>query len=111
MSKEKVIQELKDISSSFVNDISTKLNNLFEKFNEFLSKYGKFHSELQQCENFSSHLLTRIVQLERNTVAKSGYSREETIHLFLRRKPIFRLSLNFLNTILEIRLKFSKYFP
>ena len=35
MSKEEFIQELTDINSSFVNDINTKLSNLF---NEFVSK-------------------------------------------------------------------------
>ena len=33
MSKEELIQELTDISSSFVNDINTKLSNLEEKLN------------------------------------------------------------------------------
>ena len=36
--KEELIQELTDISSSFLNDINMKLSNLEEKFNDFLSK-------------------------------------------------------------------------
>ena len=81
MSKEQLIQELTDINSSFVNDINTKLSNLEEKFNDFLSKYDKVNSELQQCKKFNSHLLTRVIQLERNAVTNSQYSRRETIEL------------------------------
>ena len=81
MSKEELIQELTDINSSFVNDINTKLTDLSEKFNDFTSKYDKVYSELQQCKSFNSHLLTRIIQLERNTVTNSQYSRRETIEL------------------------------
>ena len=46
MSKEELIQELRDIDSSFANDINTKLSNLEEKFNEFVLKYDKVNSEL-----------------------------------------------------------------
>ena len=67
MSKEECIQDLTDINSSFVNDINTKLSNL----------------ELQQCKKFNYHLLTRIIQLERNVVTNSQYSRRETIELNL----------------------------
>ena len=81
MSKENPVQELTDINSSFVNDINTKLSNLEEKFHDFLSKYDKVNSELQQCKKFNSHLLTRIIQLERNAVANSQYSRRATIGL------------------------------
>ena len=81
MSKEELIQELTDINSSFVNDINTKQSNLEEKFNEFVSKYDKVNSELQQCKKINSHLLTRVVQLERNAVGSSQYSRRETIEL------------------------------
>ena len=75
MSKEELTQELTDINSSFVNDISAKLTDLSERFNEFISKYDKVYSELQQCKSFNSHLLTRIIQLERNAVTNSQYSR------------------------------------
>ena len=81
MSKEELIQELTDINSSFVNDINTKLTDLSEKFNDFTSKYDKVYSELQQCKSFNSHLLTRIIQLERSAVTNSQYSRRETIEL------------------------------
>ena len=82
MSKEEeLIQELTDINSSFVNDVNTKLSNLEENFNDFLSKYDNVNSELQQCEKFNSHLLTKIIQLERNAVTNSQYSRRETIEL------------------------------
>ena len=77
MSKEELIQEPKDITSSFVNDINTKLSNLEQKFNDFLSKYDNVNSELQQCKKFNSHLLTRIIQLERNGVTNPQYSRRE----------------------------------
>ena len=78
MSKEELIQELSDINSSFVNDINAKLTGLSERFNEFTSKYDKVYSELQQCKSFNSHLLNRIIQLERNAVTNSQYSRRET---------------------------------
>ena len=52
-----------------------------ERFNEFTSKYDKVCSELQQCKSFNSHLLTRIIQLERNAATNSQYSRRETIEL------------------------------
>ena len=81
MNKEELIQELTDINSSFVNDINAKLTDLSERFNEFTSKYNKVYSELQQCKSFNSHLLTRIIQLERNAVTNSQYSRRETIEL------------------------------
>ena len=68
MSEEELIQELTDINSSFVNNINAKLTDLCERFNEFTSKYDKVYSELQQCKSFNSHLLTRIIQLERNAV-------------------------------------------
>ena len=81
MSKEELIQELTDINSSFTNDINTKLRNLEEKFNEFESKYDTVNSELQQCKKFNLHLQKRIIQLERNVVVSSQYSRRETIEL------------------------------
>ena len=84
MSKEELTQELTNINSSFVDDINAKLTDLSDKFNEFTSKYDKVYSELQQCKSCNSHLLTRIVQLERNAVTNSQYSRRETIEL----KPV-----------------------
>ena len=80
MTKKELIQELTDINSNSVTDINMKLSNLSEKFNEFLSKY-KIHSELQQSKQFSSHLLTEIIQLEHNAVTNSQYSRREAIEL------------------------------
>ena len=68
MSEEELIQELTDINSSFVNNINVKLTDLCERFNEFTSKYDKVCSELQQYKSFNSHLLTRIIQLEHDTV-------------------------------------------
>ena len=81
MSKEELIQELTNINSSFVNDINAKLADLSDRFNEFTSKYDKVYSELQQCKSYNSHLLSRIIQLERNAVMNSQYSRRETIEL------------------------------
>ena len=81
MSKEELIQELTDINSSFVNGINAKLTDLSEKFNEFNSKYYKVYSELQHGKSFNSHLLTRVIQLERSAVTNSQYSRGETIEL------------------------------
>ena len=81
MSKEKLIQELTDVNSSFVNDIKTKLSNLEGTFNNFLSKYDNVNSELEQCKKFNSHLLTRIIQLQRNAVTNSQYSKRETMEL------------------------------
>ena len=81
MSKEELIQELTDINSSFVTDINAKLTDLSERFNEFTSKYDKVYSELQQCKSLNSHLLTRIIQLERNAVTNSQNNRRETIEL------------------------------
>ena len=75
MSKEELIQELTNINSSFVNDINAKLSDLSNRFNEFTSKYDKVFSELQQCQSYNSHLLTRLIQLERNVVTNSQYSR------------------------------------
>ena len=81
MSKEELIQELTNINSSFFNDINAKLTDLSDRFNKFMSKYDKVYSELQQCKSYNSHLLTRIIQLERNAVTNSQYSRRETIEL------------------------------
>ena len=80
MSKEELIQKLSDINSSFVNDINAKLTGLLEKFNEFTSKYDKVYSELQQCKSFNSHLLNRIIQLERNAVTNSQYNRTTEVN-------------------------------
>ena len=77
MSKEELIQELTNINSSFVNDINAKLTDLSDRFNEFTSKYDKVYSKLQQCKSYNPHLLTRIIQLERNAVTDSQYSRRE----------------------------------
>ena len=79
MSKEELIQELTNINSSFDNNINSKLTDLSDRFNEFTSKHDKVYSELQK--SYNSHLLTRIIQLERNTVTNSLYSRRETIEL------------------------------
>ena len=81
MSKEELIQELTNVNSSFVNDINAKLTDLSDRFNEFTSKYDKVYSELQQCKSYNSHLLTRIIKLERNAVTNSQYSRRETTEL------------------------------
>ena len=48
MSKEKLIEELTNIDSSFVNDINAELSDMSDRFNEFTSKYDKVCSELQQ---------------------------------------------------------------
>ena len=72
-------------NSSFKNlqilTLASKLSNLEEKLNGFLSKYDNVNSELQQCKKNNSHLLTTIIQLERNAVTNSQYSRRETIEL------------------------------
>ena len=81
ISKGKLIQELTDINSSFVNVIYAKPTDLSEKFHEFISEYEKVYSEFQQCKSFNSHLLTRFIQLEHNTVTNSQYSKRETIEL------------------------------
>ena len=36
---------------------------------------------MQQCKSYNSHLLTKIIQLERNAVTNSQYSIQETIEL------------------------------
>ena len=90
ISTEKLIQGLTDINSSFVSDINTKLSNLEEKFNEFLSKYDTVNSELQQCKKFNSHLLTRIAQLEHNSVRNSQYSRRRELCLLTSQKMFWK---------------------
>ena len=80
ISKEKLIQELTDIKSSFVTVIDAKPINLsekFNKFNKFMSEYEKVYSEFQQCKSFNPHLLTRFIQLEHNTVTNSQYSKRQ----------------------------------
>ena len=67
MCREKLVEELLNLL-----DVSTKLANLTNKFDEFVSKNDKLHSELQLTRNCYSHILRRIVQLERN-VTKSQY--------------------------------------
>ena len=81
MSKEELIQKLTNINSSFVNDVNGKLTDLSDRLNEFTSKYDKVYSDLQQCKSYNSHLLTKIIQLERNAVTNYQYSRRETIEL------------------------------
>ena len=36
---------------------------------------------MHHCKSFNSHLLTRIIQLERNDVTNSQYSRRKTVEL------------------------------
>ena len=79
--KEELIQELTNIFSSFVNNIDAALTDLSDRFNEFTSKYDKVYSELQHCKSYKSHLLTKIIQLERNAVTNSQYSRREAIEI------------------------------
>ena len=81
MSKEELIQELTNINSSFVNDINAKLSDLSNRFNVFTSKYDEVFSQLQQCKSYNSHLLTRLIQLQRNVVTNSQYSIQEEIEL------------------------------
>ena len=82
MSKEELIQELTNINSSFVNNINAKLTDLCDRFNDFKSKYDKMvYSEMQQKTTTLAHLLTQIIQQERNAVTNSQYSRRETIEL------------------------------
>ena len=81
MSKEELIQQLININLSFFNDINAKLTDLCDRFSEFTSKYDKVYFELQQCKSYNSHVLTRIIQLERIAVTNSQYSRRETIEL------------------------------
>ena len=64
MRKEEHIQELTDISSSFVSNINAKSTGLLEKSNEFTTKYDKVYSELQQRKSFTFYLLNGIIQLE-----------------------------------------------
>ena len=80
MSQEELTQELININSSFVNDLNAELTCL-KRLQKFTSKYNKVYSELQQSKSFNSHLLTRIIQLERNTVTNSQQSRREKIEL------------------------------
>ena len=80
MSKE-LIQELTHINSSFVNDINAKLTGLSEKLNEFTSRYDKIHSDLHQCKSLNPYLLNRIIQLERNAVTNSQYSKSKAIEV------------------------------
>ena len=61
--------------------MNEKPSDFPDRFNEFPSKYDKVCSELQECKSYNSHLLTRIIQLERNAVTNSQYSRRETIEL------------------------------
>ena len=81
MSKEELIQELTNINSSFVNDINAKLSDLSNRFNVFTSKYDEVFSQLQQCKSYNSHLLIRLIQLQRNVVTNSQYSIQEEIEL------------------------------
>ena len=76
MNREELVKELLKLS-----DMSTKLSELTEKFNDFVSKHDKIYSELQISRNCNNHLLQRIIQLERNAVAKSQYHRIETIEI------------------------------
>ena len=71
MSKEELIQQLTNINSSFVNNANANLSDLSDRFNEFMSKFDKVHSELQQCEIYNSHLLSRLIQLEHSTVTNN----------------------------------------
>ena len=48
---------------------------------ELIQELTDVNSKLQQCEKFNSHLLTKIIQLERNAVTNSQYSRIEIIEL------------------------------
>ena len=101
MSKEELIQELTNINSSFGNDINAKLTDLSDRFNEFSSKYDKVYSELQQCKSYNSHLLTRIIQLERNAVIELNPVPAETHEDVLQESICKALSLTGVNLVSE----------
>ena len=52
--------------------------------NDFVSKYDKVCSELQLSRNCNSHLLQRIIQLERNAATNCQFHRREA----LKKKPV-----------------------
>ena len=101
MSKEELIQELTNINSSFVNDINAKLSDLSDMFNEFTSKYGKVYFEFPQCKSYNSHLLTRIIQLERNAVIELNPVPAETHEDVLQESICKALSLTGVNLVSE----------
>ena len=66
MSRDELVEELFKLW-----DVPSKLSELTESFNDFVSKHDKVYSELQISRNCNSHLLQRIIQLERNAVTNS----------------------------------------
>ena len=46
-----------------------------------MSKHDKVYSDLQISRNCNSHLLQRIIQLERNAVTNSQYHRIATLEI------------------------------
>ena len=66
MSRDELVEELFKLW-----DVPSKLSELTERFNDFVSKHDKVYSELQISRNCNSHLLQRIIQLERNAVTNS----------------------------------------
>ena len=54
-----------------VLDLSSKFSDVTEKFNDIVPKHNKVYSELQILRNCNSHLLKRIIKLERNAVTNS----------------------------------------
>ena len=82
MGKEELVQEL-TINSSFVNNINAKWSDLPDRFNKIMSKYDKAYSKsnVKATLQLSSTYHLLIIQLERNGVTNSQYSRQETTEL------------------------------
>ena len=79
-SKEELIQKFR-YQLKFCQWYQHNIEQLIGRINEFSPLYGNVYSELQQYKNFNSNLLSRITQLDCNTVTNLRYSRREAIEL------------------------------
>ena len=88
--------------------------------NEFEKDFFKLmnnSSSIRAMRNVRKHRNSELVTTYRRSylVSEPNYHTTKSLsvnllHVFFIRKPFFCLSLNFLNIMLEIRLRFSKYF-
>ena len=76
MTREELVEEL--IAAT---DVATQISSLDTKLTNLLSKFDQVSSELIIVKNVNSHLMDRIISLERHQLNTSQYQRREMIEI------------------------------
>ena len=76
MTREELVEEL--VAAS---DVSSQISSLDNKLSNLLTKFDQVSSELIIVKNVNSHLIERIISLERHQLNTSQYQRREMIEI------------------------------